>query len=35
MNIFKRLLKIGQAEIHALVEKMEDPISLTEQGLKI
>ncbi|MFZ4862477.1 PspA/IM30 family protein [Sphingobacterium sp. Mn56C] len=34
MNIFKRLLKIGQAEIHALVDKMEDPIHLTEQGIK-
>lgn len=33
MNIFKKLLKIGQAEIHALVEKMEDPISLTQQGI--
>lgn len=34
MNIFKRLLKIGQAEIHTLVEKMEDPIALTEQGIR-
>ncbi len=34
MNIFKRLLKIGQAEIHALVDMMEDPISLTEQGIR-
>lgn len=34
MNIFKRLLKIGQAEIHAFVEKLEDPISLTEQGIR-
>jgi len=34
MNIFKRILKIGQAEIHALVDKMEDPISLTEQGIE-
>lgn len=33
MNIFKRLFKIGQAEIHALVEKMEDPIVLIEQGI--
>ncbi|MVZ66152.1 PspA/IM30 family protein [Sphingobacterium sp. DK4209] len=33
MNIFKRLLKIGQSDIHALVEKMEDPIALTEQGI--
>lgn len=34
MNIFKRLLKIGQAEIHALVDRMEDPISLSEQGIR-
>lgn len=34
MNIFKRLLKIGQAEIHALVDKMEDPITLTEEGIR-
>lgn len=33
MNIFKRLLKIGQAEIHALVDKMEDPIRLITQGI--
>ena len=34
MSIFKRLLRIGQAEIHAAVEKMEDPIKMTEQGLR-
>ena len=34
MNIFKRLLKIGQAEIHALVDKMENPIHLIEQGIE-
>lgn len=33
MNIFKRLLKIGQAEIHAIVDKMENPITLIAQGL--
>lgn len=33
MNIFKRILKIGQAEIHALVEKMESPIALIQQGI--
>ncbi|MDR2285710.1 MAG: PspA/IM30 family protein [Sphingobacterium sp.] len=33
MNIFKRLLKIGQAEIHAIVDKMEDPIVLIAQGI--
>jgi phage shock protein A len=34
MNIFKRLFRIGQAEIHAAVDKMEDPIKMTEQGLR-
>jgi phage shock protein A len=34
MNIFKRLFRIGQAEIHAAIEKMEDPIKMTEQGLR-
>ncbi|OJU77967.1 MAG: phage shock protein A [Bacteroidetes bacterium 47-18] len=34
MNIFKRLFRIGQAEIHAAVERMEDPVRMTEQGLR-
>ncbi len=34
MNIFKRLFKIGQAEAHAAVDKMEDPIKLTQQGIR-
>ena len=34
MNIFTRLFRIGQAEIHAAVDKMEDPIKMTEQGLR-
>ena len=34
MNIFKRLFKISQAEIHAAVDKMEDPVKMTEQGLR-
>jgi len=34
MNIFKRLFRIGQAEIHAAVDKMEDPVKMTEQGLR-
>ncbi|WP_108822331.1 PspA/IM30 family protein [Dysgonomonas sp. Marseille-P4361] len=34
MNIFKRLLRIGQAEIHSAVDKMEDPIRMTEQGIR-
>ena len=32
MNIFKRLFRIGQAEIHAAIDKMEDPVKMTEQG---
>lgn len=34
MNIFKRIFRIGQAEIHAVVDKMEDPIKMTEQGIR-
>lgn len=34
MNIFKRLFKIGQAEAHSVVDKLEDPIKLTEQGIR-
>lgn len=34
MNIFKRLLRIGQAEMHSAIDKMEDPIKMTEQGIR-
>ena len=34
MNIFKRLLRIGQADIHSAVDKMEDPVKMTEQGIR-
>ncbi len=34
MNIFKRIFKIGQAEAHSAVDKLEDPIKLTEQGIR-
>ena len=34
MNIFRRLFKVGQSEAHALVDKLEDPIRLTEQGIR-
>ncbi len=34
MNIFKRLFKIGEAEAHSAIEKMEDPIKMTEQGIR-
>jgi phage shock protein A len=34
MNILQRLFKVGQAEAHAAVNQLEDPIKLTEQGLR-
>lgn len=34
MGIFSRLFKMGQAEANAIVDKMEDPIKLTEQGIR-
>ena len=34
MNIFKRLFNVGKAEAHAAIDKMEDPIKMTEQGIK-
>jgi phage shock protein A len=34
MNIFRRLFKIGQAEANSAIEKMEDPIKMTEQGIR-
>lgn len=34
MGIFKRLFKIGQAEAHAQVDKLEDPVKMTEQGIR-
>ncbi|UII27221.1 PspA/IM30 family protein [Fulvivirga maritima] len=34
MNIFGRLFKIGQSEAHSAIDKLEDPIKLTEQGIR-
>jgi phage shock protein A len=34
MSIFSRIFKVGQSEAHALVSKLEDPIKLTEQGIR-
>jgi phage shock protein A len=34
MNIFQRIFKVGQAETHSIVDKLEDPIKLTEQGIR-
>ncbi|MCH2234206.1 MAG: PspA/IM30 family protein [Crocinitomicaceae bacterium] len=34
MNLFKRIFKIGQAEANSMVDKLEDPIKMTEQGIR-
>ena len=34
MGIFNRLFTIGKAETNAAIDKMEDPIKMTEQGIK-
>ncbi|BDD08425.1 hypothetical protein FUAX_08570 [Fulvitalea axinellae] len=34
MNIFKRLFKIGEANAHSAIDSLEDPIKLTEQGIR-
>ncbi|WP_299432550.1 PspA/IM30 family protein [uncultured Aquimarina sp.] len=34
MNFFKRLFKIGEAEANSAIDKMEDPIKMTEQGIR-
>ena len=34
MNIFKRLFKMGEAEAHSAIDKLENPIKLTEQGIR-
>lgn len=34
MGIFKRLFTVGKAETNALIDKLEDPIRMTEQGIR-
>ena len=34
MGLFKRILNIGKAEAHSAVDKLENPIKLTEQGIR-
>lgn len=34
MGIFKRLFNIGEAEANSAVDKLEDPIKMTEQGIR-
>ncbi len=34
MSIFKRLFTVGKSEAHAVIDKLEDPIKMTEQGIR-
>ena len=34
MNFFKRLFKVGQSEAHSALDKLQNPIKLTEQGIR-
>jgi phage shock protein A len=34
MGIFQRIFKVAQAETHSVVDKFEDPIKMTEQGIR-
>jgi phage shock protein A len=34
MSFFKRLFKMGESEAHSALDKLEDPIKLTEQGIR-
>ncbi|MCB0300452.1 MAG: PspA/IM30 family protein, partial [Calditrichaeota bacterium] len=34
MGIFSRIFKIFQSEAHSVVDQLEDPIKLTEQGIR-
>ena len=34
MGIFSRIFKTAQAETHSLIDKLEDPIKMTEQGIR-
>ena len=34
MSFFKRLFKVGASQAHSVIDKMEDPIKMTEQGIR-
>lgn len=34
MSIFKRLFGIGSAEVNSAIDKLEDPVKMTEQGIR-
>ncbi len=34
MSIFRRLFTLGKSEVNSVVDKLEDPIKMTEQGIR-
>ena len=34
MSLFKRIFTLGKAESNAVIDKLEDPIKMTEQGIR-
>jgi phage shock protein A len=34
MGVFNRLFSLGKAEAHSAIDKLEDPIKMTEQGIR-
>jgi len=34
MGIFQRVFRVGKAEVHSAIDKFEDPIRMTEQGIR-
>ena len=34
MSLLKRILRVAKAEAHAVVDKLEDPIKVTEEGIR-
>ncbi len=34
MGLFKRLFRVAESEAHSAVDKLEDPIKMTEQGIR-
>ncbi len=34
MGIFQRVFRVGKAEVHSAIDKFEDPIKMTEQGIR-
>ncbi|MBT6051046.1 MAG: PspA/IM30 family protein, partial [Candidatus Scalindua sp.] len=33
-SIFQRMFKVGQSQAHSAMDKFEDPIKMTEQGIR-